>query len=285
MTPTRLHTRKRSQRHKGRRGNPVHNAHRDTKVGYTVTSAIPTTPYTIAGVDTTHWKAKDPDGKEHLITSAISPKREGTFLYNLVKHERMKKCVEVGFACGMSAMFMLHGMEDVVRSETKSTTKPGAQLISIDPYQDTQWHHVGTTHVKNAHFKHASHTWLKDFSYIALPALLAKHRSTFDLVFVDGMHTFDYTFVDAFYAVLLLRSGGYLVIDDAHHAGVQPVVQYLVTNYVHTKWKCLDYVSTPARSFAVFRKVCEDRVGELDAHGSPVGREWSFHRPFVTGRR
>ena len=266
---------------------------------------IPEEPYKLSTVDTDTWKAKDPEGKEHTITAAISALKEGPFLYNLVKHERMHKCVEVGFACGVSAMFMMHAMEDAAelgksRSLKSKTTskkhssdsnlrsngrKSKCTLISIDPNQTTQWHNVGSTHVKQAGFKWVEHTLMEEPSYSALPTLLLKQRSTFDLVFVDGMHTFDYTFVDVFYGILLLRNGGYLVIDDAHHTPVQAVIQYLVKNYVHIKpeWRCLQYLETPAKSFAVFRKIRDDQVGVTDNRGNEMGRKWNFHVPFATG--
>lgn len=44
-------------------------------------------------------------------------------------------------------------------------------------------------------------------SFLAMPRLLQAGRK-FDFCFVDGMHLFDYTLIDLFYADLLVRVGG-----------------------------------------------------------------------------
>ena len=44
-------------------------------------------------------------------------------------------------------------------------------------------------------------------SFLAMPRLLQAGRK-FDFCFVDGMHLFDYTALDLFYADLLVRVGG-----------------------------------------------------------------------------
>jgi hypothetical protein len=63
-------------------------------------------------------------------------------------------------------------------------------------------------------------------SEYALPRLAKDAPSSFDLVFVDGFHTFDHTLIDLFYATKLLRIGGYLIVDDAHWPSVGKVVRY-----------------------------------------------------------
>ena len=46
---------------------------------------------------------------------------------------------------------------------------------------------------------------------VRLPRLL-----TFDMVFIDGYHTFDHALVDPVYANRLMLVGGYIVIDDCN---------------------------------------------------------------------
>jgi hypothetical protein len=52
----------------------------------------------------------------------------------------------------------------------------------------------------------------------------------FDLVFIDGCHTFDNVLVDFFYAHRLLNVGGVVVFDDVSLNAVKHVVRY-VFNY------------------------------------------------------
>ena len=41
---------------------------------------------------------------------------------------------------------------------------------------------------------------------------------SYDLVLVDGLHTFEQSMVDMYYADLLLRRGGFLLLDDVTEA-------------------------------------------------------------------
>ena len=68
---------------------------------------------------------------------------------------------------------------------------------------------------------------------------------------------------DFFYSDLLLKVGGYIVLDDALHAGPAKVIRYLVENYTHYK-----RVDVNVRTIAVFKKMKKD------------DREWSFHKNF-----
>ena len=43
------------------------------------------------------------------------------------------------------------------------------------------------------------HRLMEEYDYIALPQLVAE-KAQFDMVFIDGYHSFDYTFLDFFYA-------------------------------------------------------------------------------------
>jgi len=107
---------------------------------------------------------------------------------------------------------------------------------------------------------------IEEPSYLALPLLLAdvqtKRAEPFDLIFVDGMHLCDYTLVDNFFAALLLRPGGILLLDDVRHRGVKPAFDYACTNYPHIK-----------------NTVCADTLATFVTTGSDT-RAWDFHVPF-----
>lgn len=62
---------------------------------------------------------------------------------------------------------------------------------------------------------------------MALPTLVENEAGTFDMVFIDGWHTFDHTLVDLFYANRLIKVGGYIVIDDCLWASVAKAVSYV----------------------------------------------------------
>lgn len=108
---------------------------------------------------------------------------------------------------------------------------------------------------------------METFSYLAMPELLAKGER-FDMVLVDGMHLFDFTLVDFFYADLLTRRGGVIVLDDIRHRGVAPVLDYVKGNYKHLRF----VPSTGCRdTMATFVKADDD------------ARSWNFHVGFNGG--
>jgi hypothetical protein len=103
--------------------------------------------------------------------------------------------------------------------------------------------------------------WVPEKSHAALPRLLAEGRR-FQLIFIDGMHLYDYTLVDLFYADLLLEPGGAIVIDDLRLPAVAEVLRYAVTNYPHLKLQT--------------GTLCDSRMATLWKRGEDA-RSWDFH--------
>jgi Methyltransferase domain len=86
------------------------------------------------------------------------------------------------------------------------------------------WHGVGIAHLERAGIDFFR--FIPEPSELALPDLLRTEAGGFDLVFIDGWHTFDHTMLDLFYANRLTRVGGYIVIDDCHWESVSAAVSY-----------------------------------------------------------
>jgi predicted O-methyltransferase YrrM len=158
-----------------------------------------------------------PAGKVIIAHGAIS-REEGDFLAELIRnHETIARTLEIGCAFGASALHIcaaLAGRKD-------------AHHIIIDPNQSTDYESVGVMNLRRAGV-----TWftlIEEGSEFALPRLVAEGERRFDLIFIDGWHTFDHTLIDCFYATRLLRVGGYLVIDDATFASVSATIRHLET--------------------------------------------------------
>lgn len=182
---------------------------------------------------------------------------EGKLLQALVHKLGASKVLEVGMANGISAAFITTALQELGGPDKR-------MLISIDPFQKTQWESQGLKLLKRLGTQ-GHHKLIQQKSYTALPALLAKHEGTFDMVFIDGWHTFDYTLLDAFYGILLLRRGGVLVVDDALHAGVRACLAYMDSNYSGSGGMLKRIPST--RTMAAYMKI-ED--------SDP--RPWHFHK-------
>jgi predicted O-methyltransferase YrrM len=151
-------------------------------------------------------------------------------------------------AYGISALYIL---------SNKETT-----LTSIDPYQSTQWKKNAIKLLKELKLGKRSKC-IEKKSYESLPELLKKDGyNSYDFIFIDGWHTFDYTLVDFFYANLLLKVGGTIIIDDVLHESVKQCVDYLNSNY-----KFYKKLESP-KTVASYKKIKED------------DREWNFHQRF-----
>ena len=182
------------------------------------------------------------------ISSAIS-EEEGKYILNIIDKYKFTQCLEIGMAFGISALYILSNLQ--------------TKLISVDPFQSSQWNNKGLQLLQEFSFN-KRHILYEMKNYVALPKILEKFKEdSFEFIFIDGFHTFDYTLIDFFYSNLILKIGGIIIIDDALHSGVQKCIAYITTNYKDFYRK----LESP-KSFAVFQKKKQDT------------REWNFHNNF-----
>jgi predicted O-methyltransferase YrrM len=173
-------------------------------------------------------RVKGKSGMAHRLHSAIDPE-EGLFLERLVKADpSIRRTLEVGCAYGLSSLHICAGLQG----------RPDVRHTILDPFQHSQWDGAGIRNLEEAGVDYFE--WIEELSEIALPRLLGEGEGGYDLVFVDGWHTLDHTLLDCFYATRLLRSGGYLVVDDI---GLPPVRRAL--SYV-ARYPCYKTVGTLA---------------------------------------
>lgn len=157
-------------------------------------------------------------GMVHPLHSAIDPE-EGLFLERIVGADSsVRRTLEVGCAYGLSSLHICKGLQG----------RSGARHTILDPFQNSQWDGAGIRNLEEAGVDYFD--WIEELSEVALPRLLEEREGTYDLVFVDGWHTLDHTLLDCFYATRLLRTGGYLVVDDMLLPPVRRAVNY-VTRY------------------------------------------------------
>jgi predicted O-methyltransferase YrrM len=161
---------------------------------------------------------RDTSGKEYALSSTIDP-AEGEFLFQLIRSDgSIAKTLEVGCAFGLSSLYICEALRD----------RPEAFHIVIDPKQMDVWHGVGIANLERAGIEYFR--VIHEPSELALPDLLRNQPGCFDLIFIDGWHTFDQTMLDMFYANRLTRVGGYVVIDDCNWQSVAAAVSYYM-NY------------------------------------------------------
>lgn len=212
----------------------------------------------------------DEKGNKYPFKSAIS-KEYGTMIYDLIIKQNLTKTMEVGLAFGGSSLFIC--------AAHLNANNPKSFHIAIDPNQSTQWHNVAVTNIKRLGYPRME--LIEQPSYRALPQILNRlvgntkwinptydpNYPRLDLCFVDGWHTFDATLVDMYYCDLLLRPGGYLIVDDAKFDALKDLAKYIDSN-----WQHYERVNTTYKLFLMYRKKNDDQ------------RSWDFHVKFVHGK-
>ena len=83
------------------------------------------------------------------------------------------------------------------------------------------------------------------------------------MVFIDGMHTFDHTMLDLFYANRLIRVGGYIVIDDSNFWSVSRAVSYILNYPAYRLWAQTQVVSLKGRIAEFVARILPKAIGSL----------------------
>ena len=161
---------------------------------------------------------------------------EAKVLADLVVSERLSSCLEIGVANGASALALDQAVSEIDGS-----------LEGIDPEQLTAH---GSAAIKLlGRFGLASRFVLHPQpTHFAGPKLLEAGRK-FDLVFIDGMHNFEFKSLDAFYSDRLLRVGGLLALHDATFQSTKKVIKLLMTT------GRFEEVETPSLHLSIWSKL------------------------------
>jgi predicted O-methyltransferase YrrM len=158
------------------------------------------------------------DGKETLPLTSFMDEREGDLISKVVESVRPTTSLEVGFAYGVSTLFICEALSKI--------GKPAKHIV-VDPFQFSEWRGIGLRNVKCAGYG----TFLElceERSEVALPQLL-RENTALDVAVIDGWHTFDHALVDFFYVNKMLRVGGVVVLDDSSMPAVGKLVDHILT--------------------------------------------------------
>lgn len=157
---------------------------------------------------------QDASGTCYKLSSNIDS-HSGSLVYGLIRsNPNIKSTLEVGCAYGLSSLYICSALAG----------RDNAKHLIIDPFQSVEWHGVGISNLERAGFNFFE--LIERPSEYVLPELTEGQEGTFDLVFIDGWHTFDHTLTDFFYANRLIKTGGFIVLDDCIMPAVAKVVSY-----------------------------------------------------------
>lgn len=165
------------------------------------------------------------DGTPRPIHSQIS-REEGEFVEGVIRKLKPRRSIEIGCAYGVSSLFICGALAEV----------GSEQYVIVDPYQlgsnydgpDSGYEGIGLENIRRAGFAELVE-FIGEISYQCLPRLVAEKRK-FDFAFVDGMHTFDYAFVDFFFIDKMLNVGGVIVFDDLNYPSIRKLCRYILRN-------------------------------------------------------
>ena len=156
----------------------------------------------------------DAGGEERPIEKHGINAAEGRFLTEFIaSRPDITRTFEVGCAYGLSSLHITSALAG----------RKGAHHVIVDPDESTAWGGIGVTNLDRAGVDF--YELREEPSELALPQML-KAGEKFDLAFIDGWHTFDQTLLDLYYANRLVRTGGYIIIDDADWISVSKAISY-----------------------------------------------------------
>ena len=224
-------------------------------------------------------RVRDATGKTFELNSGITAE-EGSFLHDMIVQNKITRTLEIGMAYGVSTTYILQGHRAVVgggdsstttttttttssSSSSSSSSSVSRRHVAVDPNQSTQWKAIGFHNVMKAGLQEFLRL-MEEPSYLALPKLV-QAKEKFELILIDGMHTFDYTLLDFFYADLLLSINGVMIFDDKQMPAVRKVIDYILKN---RSYRLVEPQNLITNSFAVLIKNEED------------DRAWDFHAEF-----
>lgn len=135
---------------------------------------------------------------------------QGRALTDLIRSdETIMNTMEIGCAQGVSSLFICEAMK----------VRPGARHTIVDPFQDKDWRGAGRAALEREGYD--NYVFVEELSEILLPRMVQEGR-TFDMIFVDGNHSFEHALFDMIFSTKLLKVGGYLAVDDI---GIPPVAK------------------------------------------------------------
>lgn len=162
-------------------------------------------------------------GKSGKVISAggISTRNNLHILEKLCEALRPQRTLEIGLGPGGSAF--------VFAAYHQAHNHPPASHSAIDPFQKRFFDDIAIAALTRAELIEYVRL-LRRRSDLELPAL-ASQGEQFQLIYNDGSHLFEDTFVDLYYCHQLLPVGGVLVFDDCSDPHVLKVLRFIFTNW------------------------------------------------------
>lgn len=144
--------------------------------------------------------------------------RRGQYLFDLVRQVKPEITLEVGFAYGISTLFICEALRQNGRG----------RHIVIDPLEHSAFEGLGLTHLREAGLDGLV-TFHEEPGEYCLPRLVQEGLQV-DLAFDDSGHLFDHVVAETLFLSRLVKTGGLLLFDDVNLPGVGRAVAFFEAN-------------------------------------------------------
>ncbi len=146
----------------------------------------------------------------------LMPMAQRLFLWSFIYGVCPKRYLEIGTAEGGSAM--------IVMSAINALGFDDFQGICIDPKFDIIPEIKQTLQRQFTFFEQIN-------SLQVMKKAKAQVGGFFDVLLVDGDHTYDYALADIMLAIPFVQPGGYILVDDAGYYQVRDAIQYTIERF------------------------------------------------------
>jgi len=160
-------------------------------------------------------KTKSWTGEELPLESA-STVNNLRVLRRYIQAAKPKRTMEIGLAYGASALAIL---------ATQAENGGEFSHMAVDPLQTSLWKRGAVRAITDAGFS-SRFELVEKSSSLALPELVTAGAS-FDLIYIDGLHVFEHTFIDFYYSAALVATGGVILFDDSRSPHVDKVIRFV----------------------------------------------------------
>lgn len=160
-------------------------------------------------------------GRPFSLLSGLSTKNNIVVLRRLLLELRPVRTLEIGLACGGSALAFAATHRDLGHL-------PNRQHVAIDAWQKDGFDDVGRMQLENAGLD--GYVDVRESLSSVELSRLAEAGERFGLIYIDGSHRFEDVFVDFYFARMILAPGGYLLFDDSSDPEVSKVIRFIQRN-------------------------------------------------------
>jgi predicted O-methyltransferase YrrM len=189
---------------------------------------------------------------ESSSSNCLMPIAQRLFLWSFIYGVCPKRYLEIGTAAGGSAMIVL--------SAVKALGFDDFQGVCVDPKFELAPEVLAYLEPHFSFFEAVN-------SLQVLKKAVSQVSGLFDVVLVDGDHTYDYTLNDIMSVIPFVRSGGYILVDDAGYFQVRDAIQYTVEHFHLVDCGFICRHITPFEEF----------------HEIPQDGPWQGEMPFMSG--